>query len=367
MLEAHHRMVGRPTSYRRSCSRWRSRSRRHLRSAHAARRDPRPVRRAGHRLHRVDGQRRASSRTRSPIRSSPRCSRCPARTHVRGHSMFGMSFVYVIFEDGTDIYWARSRVLEYLNGVAGASCPTGVTPTLGPDATASAGSSSTRSSTRPGKHDLAELRSSRTGTCATRSAACRASPRSRASAASSSSTRSASTRRSCSRYGITLHERDRARSALEQRRRRTVDRDRGARVHRARPRLRARRSPTSRTSSLGRDGGGHADPRARRRRGALGPAHPPRRRRARRRGRGRRRHRRHALRRERARRHRGRQGASSPSSSRRCRPASRSSPTYDRSTLIERAIATLQQHADRGDRSSSRWSSCCSCCTSAAR
>jgi Cu(I)/Ag(I) efflux system membrane protein CusA/SilA len=53
---------------------------------------------------------------------------------VRGQSMFGDSFVYVIFEDGTDIYWARSRVLEYLQGISG-KLPEGVTPTLGPDAT----------------------------------------------------------------------------------------------------------------------------------------------------------------------------------------------------------------------------------------
>jgi Cu(I)/Ag(I) efflux system membrane protein CusA/SilA len=53
---------------------------------------------------------------------------------VRGFSFFGASFVYVIFEDGTDIYWARSRVLEYLN-FAQARLPRGVTPTLGPDAT----------------------------------------------------------------------------------------------------------------------------------------------------------------------------------------------------------------------------------------
>ncbi|TLX22357.1 efflux RND transporter permease subunit [Thermomonas fusca] len=53
---------------------------------------------------------------------------------VRGFSYFGSSFVYVIFEDGTDIYWARSRVLEYLNS-AGRQLPAGVTPTLGPDAT----------------------------------------------------------------------------------------------------------------------------------------------------------------------------------------------------------------------------------------
>ena len=53
---------------------------------------------------------------------------------VRGLSLFGASFVYIIFEDGTDIYWARSRVLEYLN-FASKQLPQGVTPTLGPDAT----------------------------------------------------------------------------------------------------------------------------------------------------------------------------------------------------------------------------------------
>ena len=53
---------------------------------------------------------------------------------VRGYSFFGFSFVYVIFEDGTDIYWARSRVLEYLNQVQG-ELPEGATPNLGPDAT----------------------------------------------------------------------------------------------------------------------------------------------------------------------------------------------------------------------------------------
>ena len=58
----------------------------------------------------------------------------PGAKVVRGYSFFGYSFVYIIFEDGTDIYWARSRVLEYLNYVSG-RLPQGVTPTLGPDAT----------------------------------------------------------------------------------------------------------------------------------------------------------------------------------------------------------------------------------------
>jgi Cu(I)/Ag(I) efflux system membrane protein CusA/SilA len=58
----------------------------------------------------------------------------PKSKTVRGFSFFGVSFVYVIFEDGTDLYWARSRVLEYLNSAA-RRLPGGVTPSLGPDAT----------------------------------------------------------------------------------------------------------------------------------------------------------------------------------------------------------------------------------------
>ncbi len=58
----------------------------------------------------------------------------PKSKVVRGFSFFGVSFVYVIFEDGTDIYWARSRVLEFLNGAA-SRLPAGVTPAIGPDAT----------------------------------------------------------------------------------------------------------------------------------------------------------------------------------------------------------------------------------------
>src|SRR3954447_14731474 len=58
----------------------------------------------------------------------------PRSKVVRGYSFYGFSFVYVIFEDGTDPYWARSRVLEYLSGLAN-QLPKNVTPTLGPDAT----------------------------------------------------------------------------------------------------------------------------------------------------------------------------------------------------------------------------------------
>ena len=58
----------------------------------------------------------------------------PGAKAVRGYSFFGDSFVYVLFEDGTDLYWARSRVLEYLNQVQG-RLPAGAKPSLGPDAT----------------------------------------------------------------------------------------------------------------------------------------------------------------------------------------------------------------------------------------
>ena len=77
---------------------------------------------------------------------------------VRGYSFFGVSFVYVIFEDGTDMYWARSRVLEYLNYVSG-RLPEGVTPTLGPDATGVGWIYEYAVVDRSGQHDLAELRS----------------------------------------------------------------------------------------------------------------------------------------------------------------------------------------------------------------
>lgn len=80
----------------------------------------------------------------------------PSAKVVRGYSFYGYSFVYVIFEDGTDPYWARSRVLEYLSGLQ-ATMPAGVTPRLGPDATGVgwAFMYSLNSKT----HDLAELRS----------------------------------------------------------------------------------------------------------------------------------------------------------------------------------------------------------------
>ena len=75
---------------------------------------------------------------------------------VRGYSFFGLSFVYIIFEDGTDMYWARSRVLEYLNYVS-SRLPDGITPTLGPDATGVGWVY--EYILESDKHDLAQLRS----------------------------------------------------------------------------------------------------------------------------------------------------------------------------------------------------------------
>ncbi|WP_039031775.1 CusA/CzcA family heavy metal efflux RND transporter [Leclercia adecarboxylata] len=82
----------------------------------------------------------------------------PGAKTVRGFSQFGDSYVYVIFEDGTDQYWARSRVLEYLNQVQG-KLPAGVSAEIGPDATGVGWIFEYALVDRSGKHDLAELRS----------------------------------------------------------------------------------------------------------------------------------------------------------------------------------------------------------------
>ncbi len=82
----------------------------------------------------------------------------PKVKFVRGESMFGKSFVYVIFEDGTDIYWARSRVMEYLNSVRG-NLPDGANPQIGPDATGVGWVYEYALVDKTGKHNLAELRS----------------------------------------------------------------------------------------------------------------------------------------------------------------------------------------------------------------
>jgi Cu(I)/Ag(I) efflux system membrane protein CusA/SilA len=82
----------------------------------------------------------------------------PRSKIVRGYSFFGLSFVYIIFEDGTDMYWARSRVLESLNFIS-SQLPDAVTPTLGPDATGVGWVYEYALVDKTGKHDLAQLRS----------------------------------------------------------------------------------------------------------------------------------------------------------------------------------------------------------------
>ena len=82
----------------------------------------------------------------------------PGAKTVRGYSFFGDSFVYILFEDGTDLYWARSRVLEYLNQVQG-RLPAGAQASLGPDATGVGWIYEYALVDRTGQHDLAQLRS----------------------------------------------------------------------------------------------------------------------------------------------------------------------------------------------------------------
>jgi len=81
----------------------------------------------------------------------------PRVSDVRGVSMFGMSFIYVLFEEGTDVYWARTRVLEYVQTIQ-KRLPPGVAPALGPDATGVGWVYQYALRDRSGKHDLAELR-----------------------------------------------------------------------------------------------------------------------------------------------------------------------------------------------------------------
>jgi len=81
----------------------------------------------------------------------------PGAVTVRGYSFFGESFVYVIFEDGTDLYWARSRVLEYLSQIAG-QLPPSARPALGPDATGVGWIYEYALTDPSGKHDLSQLR-----------------------------------------------------------------------------------------------------------------------------------------------------------------------------------------------------------------
>ena len=125
----------------------------------------------------------------------------PGAKTVRGYSFFGDSFVYVLFEDGTDLYWARSRVLEYLNQVQG-RLPAAQRPRSVRMRRASAGSSSTRSSTARASTTSASCARFRTGSCKYELKACPTSRKWRASAAWFASTRSCSIPDRLRSYGI---------------------------------------------------------------------------------------------------------------------------------------------------------------------
>ena len=111
--------------------------------------------------------------------------------------------MFVVFEDGTDLYWARSRVLEYMQQIQG-RLPTGVHPTIGPDATGAGGSTNTLVVDHNHRYSLADLRSFRTGIFAISSRRFRELPRLRASAASFASTRCGSIPNKLRAYNIPL-------------------------------------------------------------------------------------------------------------------------------------------------------------------
>ena len=156
---------------------------------HPARRPPRPLRHPGHRLLEVGPQ---PGHHRGPGRPIPIITAllgAPKVKAIRGFSDFGFSYVYVIFEDGTDLYWARTRVLEYLSKITG-QLPAGVKTELGPDATSVGWVFQYALVDRSGKHDLAtSCAPTRTGSSATPCRACPASPRSRPWAGRCGSTR----------------------------------------------------------------------------------------------------------------------------------------------------------------------------------
>ena len=222
---------------------------------------------------------------------------------MRGFSFFGVSFVYVIFEDGTDIYWARSRVLEYLNS-ATAKLPAGIKPALGPDATGVGwvyqyvvvGANRT----------LAELRSLQDWYI--RFGLAKAARRRRGG--ERRRLRAAIQRRGRSGEAPQLRRaavaRGRCDPRLQPRDRRPRGRDGRGRVHGARPRLPHRHRRPRADRAQGRRADAGADARRGADRARAGRTARPQRARRRRRGGGR--HRPAALRPERARRHRQRQG-----------------------------------------------------------
>jgi Cu(I)/Ag(I) efflux system membrane protein CusA/SilA len=128
------------------------------RCAHAGRCAARPVGRAGHHPHHLSGPGAADRREPGHLSADHHHAVGAGRAQtVRGYSFFGDSFVYVLFEDGTDPYWARSRVLEYLNQVQ-SRLPPQARPALGPDATGVGWVYEYALVDRSGKHDLSQLR-----------------------------------------------------------------------------------------------------------------------------------------------------------------------------------------------------------------
>ena len=157
---------------------------------------------------------------------------------IRGFSDFGFSYVYVIFEDGTDIYWARSRVLEYLSKIRRAAAAGREDGARTGRHRASAGSTSTRSSTRPGSTTSPSCARSRTGTCATGSRACPASRRSRRVGGFQKQYQVDVDPERARRPTTSARRGRRGDPQRQQRRRRTAGRVQRARVHGPRPRLR---------------------------------------------------------------------------------------------------------------------------------
>ena len=240
-------------------------------------------------------------------------------------------YVYVIFEDGTDLYWARTRVLEYLSKIQ-AQLPAGVTTELGPDATGVGWVFQYALVDTSGQAlDSTSCGPFRTGSCATRCRACPASPRWRRSAASSKQYQVTVDPEPLAAYGLPLEPTSTRSARATTRSAAAWSSCPGASTWCAgRGYVKPRRDLEQ---DRGQDGqAGHAGADARRRHVALGPADSPRHHRPQRRRRHGGRHRRHALRRERAARHRPREGEARRSSSRRCPRASKSSrPTTARS------------------------------------
>jgi Cu(I)/Ag(I) efflux system membrane protein CusA/SilA len=123
----------------------------------AGRRLARSVRRAGHHPHQLPGPGAADRREPGHLSAGHDHAVGAGAKTVRGFSFFGDSFVYVLFEDGTDLYWARSRVLEYLNQVQG-RLPAAAKSALGPDATGVGWIFQYALVDRSGRNDLSQLR-----------------------------------------------------------------------------------------------------------------------------------------------------------------------------------------------------------------